>query len=423
MKIWVLQTGEPIPLDQGSPRPMRAMNLIKSLLSNQHEVTLWTSRFYHQQKEFRETGGSKTIVEGNFTTHLIDSPGYSSNMGFARLYDHWVLAKNLGRSLAKNNDLPDVVFVGYPPIEIAKVMIDYCNRNRIPVLLDVKDLWPEIFVERVPIIFKPIAQVIFYPYFRMAAKAFSGATSLSAMSEQFLDWVCSFSKRQRSDQDLVVPLTSEKQHFSPEARKEAKIKLQRLGVNLEQGLARFVFVGSLTKAFDFRQIFEFADKLEALFVHFQIIIAGDGPEFAELSRSKDISKKIVFLGHIDQPLISELLLNSLAGVAPYKNTKDFRLSVPNKIYDFMLHELPILSSLEGATQRLLQSEGVGLHYNNSEELTRHALSLIEDGELVKSIKTNSRSVFSRKFDFAISYGALVAKLEELASHRKQFEKT
>ena len=71
------------------------------------------------------------------------------------------------------------------------------------------------------------------------------------MSEQFLDWVCSFSKRQRSDQDLVVPLTSEKQQFSPETRQEAKIKLQRLGVNLEQGLARFVFVGSLTKAFDF----------------------------------------------------------------------------------------------------------------------------------------------------------------------------
>ena len=101
MKIWVLQTGEPIPTDQGKPRPMRAMNLIKSLLSNQHEVTLWTSRFYHQQKEFRETGGSKTIVEGNLTTHLIDLPGYSSNMGFARLYDHWVLAKNLGRSLAE----------------------------------------------------------------------------------------------------------------------------------------------------------------------------------------------------------------------------------------------------------------------------------------------------------------------------------
>ena len=179
----------------------------------------------------------------------------------------------------------------------------------------------------------------------------------------------------------------------------------------------------MTKAFDFSQIFEFANKLEELFTDFQIVIAGDGPEFTALSSLKNRSKRIVFLGHINQPMISELLLNSLAGVAPYKNTKDFRLSVPNKIYDFMLHELPILSSLEGATQRLLQIEGVGLHYNNSEELTRHALSLIEDGELVKSIKTNSRSVFSRKFDFAISYGALVAKLEELALHRKKFEKT
>ena len=423
MKIWILQTGEPIPSDQGSSRPMRAMNLIKCLSSNQHEVTLWTSRFHHQQKEFRETGGRKTLVEGNLTTHFIDSPGYRLNMGFARLYDHWVLAKNLEKFLAERNDFPDVVFVGYPPIEIAKVMIDYCNRNQIPALLDVKDLWPEIFVERMPVLLRPIAQVIFYPYFRIAAKTFSRATILSAMSEQFLDWVCLFSKRQRSNQDLVVPLTLEKPQFSPELRKEAKIELQRLGVNLEHGLARFVFVGSLTKAFDFSQIFEFANRLEEHFTDFQIVIAGDGPEFTALSSLKNRSKRIVFLGHINQPMISELLLNSLAGVAPYKNTKDFRLSVPNKIYDFMLHELPILSSLGGATQGLLQNEGVGLHYNNAEELTRNALSLIEDDELVKSIKSKSRSVFSRKFDFALNYGALVAKLEELGSNRTNIERT
>ena len=120
-------------------------------------------------------------------------------------------------------------------------------------------------------------------------------------------------------------------------------------------------------------------------------------------------------------MISELLLNSPAGVAPYKTLKisDY---VPNKIYDFAAHELPILSSLGGATQGLLQNEGVGLHYNNAEDPTRNALSLIEDDELVKSIKSNSQSVLENS-DFALNYGALVAKLEELGSNRTNIERT
>jgi hypothetical protein len=50
MKIWILQTGEPMPLDRGSPRPMRAMNLASTLVARGHDVTILTSAFYHQEK-------------------------------------------------------------------------------------------------------------------------------------------------------------------------------------------------------------------------------------------------------------------------------------------------------------------------------------------------------------------------------------
>ena len=145
-------------------------------------------------------------------------------MGFSRSYDHWGSSKNLEKFLAERNDFPDVVFVGYPPIEIAKVMIDYCNRNQIPALLDVKDLWPEIFVERMPAC--PSRRVIFYPYF-VAAKTFSRATPNVGTILRLGLFVF---QRQRSNQDLVVPLTLEKPRYSPELRREAKIELQRLGV-------------------------------------------------------------------------------------------------------------------------------------------------------------------------------------------------
>ena len=53
MKVWIFQTGEPLHIDTNLTRPMRAMNLANFLTMNAHEVTIWTSSFYHQSKEHR----------------------------------------------------------------------------------------------------------------------------------------------------------------------------------------------------------------------------------------------------------------------------------------------------------------------------------------------------------------------------------
>ena len=53
MKIWILQTGEPLHIDSGKPRPMRAMNLSNKLVEKGHDVVLWSSAFNHQKKNHR----------------------------------------------------------------------------------------------------------------------------------------------------------------------------------------------------------------------------------------------------------------------------------------------------------------------------------------------------------------------------------
>ena len=51
MKVWILQTGEPLHCDEGSPRPMRAINLSNKLVEAGHDVVLWSSAFSHQEKK------------------------------------------------------------------------------------------------------------------------------------------------------------------------------------------------------------------------------------------------------------------------------------------------------------------------------------------------------------------------------------
>ena len=53
LTIWIFQTGEPLHVDKGNPRPMRAMNLSNKLVARGHDVILWSSAFSHQKKKHR----------------------------------------------------------------------------------------------------------------------------------------------------------------------------------------------------------------------------------------------------------------------------------------------------------------------------------------------------------------------------------
>ena len=53
MHLLILQTGEPLHIDNDGSRPMRAINLANKLISNDHKVTILSSDFYHQKKIHR----------------------------------------------------------------------------------------------------------------------------------------------------------------------------------------------------------------------------------------------------------------------------------------------------------------------------------------------------------------------------------
>ena len=78
MHICIFQTGEPLHIDSGNYRPMRAMLLANELIKSGHKVTIISSSFFHQRKSFR----SKSSKEINFNKELrivlINSSGYKN---------------------------------------------------------------------------------------------------------------------------------------------------------------------------------------------------------------------------------------------------------------------------------------------------------------------------------------------------------
>ena len=418
LTVWFLQTGEPLHIDGGNARPMRAMNLSNALVQAGHKVVLWSSAFYHQETRHRSSIAQRIRVSDNLEIRLIPSRGYQRHIGVGRLIDHAQLAFNLKKMLDHTVSLPDVAFIGYPPIETAAVLARWLARRGVPSLLDVKDQWPSLFLDTVPVPLLRLGRMVLWPYFHLARRAMRDATGLSAMANGFLDWALGVAERQRSDMDGVFPLTSPLGQVSASQLEETRRWWDAQGV-VDNGRPRVCFVGSHSPAFDFKPVKEAAEIAARGQSPCEFVICGDGGSSSELRAMLAGLPNVHFPGWVDLPKIDALAERCQAALAPYLNIDSFKQSIPNKIIDALSLGLPILSPLQGEVASLIAENGVGLRYGTDTGNTLHdcILALTQDAALQRSMSQKARALYAERFSFEMVYGGLVKHLEKLANSR------
>lgn len=418
MKIWIFQTGEPIHSDEGNPRAMRSMNLANALVDAGHSVTLWSSAFYHQEKRHRTHEFQKIRINDLLEIRLVPSRGYKRNIGPGRLIDHAGLALNLKKILAREDVVPDVAFVGYPPIEFAFVAVKWLKSRGVPAMLDAKDQWPLIFIEPFPKKIQPLARLVFSPYFYLGRKVMREASAFCTMAHGFLDWMYEFSGRAVFPMDCVVPLSPMQQRLSEQSIVEAKDWWKERGV-INDGRKRFFFVGSLSQAFDFTPLIDAARLALEAGENWQFVICGDGAKTKQISDGFSGLSNVVFSGWVDRPQVVALANISLAGLAPYRNTEDFTKSIPNKVIDYLFLGKPIVSPLEGEVKALIERHGVGVVYSRTKhnELFDVLKKLCKDDSNVARMAGNALKTYIEHFSGEKVYQGLVAKLVELSQTR------
>jgi glycosyltransferase involved in cell wall biosynthesis len=402
MKVWILQTGEPLHIDKTGLRPMRAMNLANKLSENGHEVILWSSNFDHFSKKHRSSSIQAFSISNNLEIKLIKSKGYKSNISFARLFDHGQMAINLLKQL-KRQSIPDVVFIGYPPIETAWVLTRWCRNRNIPVLLDVKDAWPEILARGLPKKFRFIGKILLTPYTLMMKNTFKHVTGFCAPSEPFLEWSLKHSNRGKNVFDIVVPLTTPNSKFSADEIRQAESWLDLHGIKPKGGPI-ISFVGSLNSAFDFDPIIKVAAKS-----NFQFVIAGNGPNFNKIKVQTATISNIFMPGWLTHCQAMVLAQRSRLMIAPLKNLIDFKMSIPNKFFDYMSYGKPIITSISGFAGNFVTKNKIGIEYSSETDgsLEEALSNVFENPNLVDEMSKNSKLIFLSKFSYDLVYQMLV----------------
>lgn len=380
-----------------------------------HEVTYWTSTFSHTRKTQRFKTDTDINIRDNYKIKLLHSPGYRKNISIARLYDHVVLAKRFGK-IALEAKNPDIILCSMPTIELSLAATQYGKRLNVPVVLDVRDMWPDIFLEVVPSWANGIGRVILSPLFRNLKQACEDATAFFGITQDFLDWGLGYAGRKRNSFDAVFH-----HGYSPVKPTDSEIAKaesfwKQHGISKDNTGFIVCFFGYLGRQFEIETVLEAANKVRNSKPDIRFVLCGNGDSFEhDKTMAKDLNN-VVFPGFVGHSEIWTLMRMASVGLAPYKSTLNFTGSLPNKVGEYLSAGLPVISSLKGELEKLLERDHCGITYPNSDsqKLANILLDLHENRKKLGDMGGKAGQVFGGKFDAQRVYGDLIDHLEAIA---------
>lgn len=418
MNIWLIMSGE--PLEMFDERPHRIGILSKMLVKRGHNVTWWTTNYDHQHKKYFFKKDTK--LKNNFEIDMIflhPRNSYKKNVSFQRLLNYKQVSLKF-KKLSSNEDKPDIILCAFPSIDLAYEAIRYGKKNDIPVIIDVRDMWPDVFLELGPKILRPIIHILLKPLFNKTKLIFSNAYSIIGMTDEFIKFGLEYGNRKKTSLDIAFPFGYPEFKLTEEIEIKSKNRLEEGGIDFNKFIV--CYFGTIGKQFDFKPVIECAKKLNN--EHIQIAICGKGDYLEELKSITNDVGNIVFPGWINQSDIWTLMKYSKVALAPYKNSKDFLSSLSNKSIEYLGGGLPILSSIEGVLGQLITKNRCGFVYgNSSNKLADYILLFKSNRELYGKMSKNALELFYKNYSANKVYNDMIEYLETICKNKEKNENT
>jgi glycosyltransferase involved in cell wall biosynthesis len=418
MRVWLATIGEPVPVSEGSKDRLHRTGQFAHLLADrEHEVVWWTSTFNHFQKSHLFEEDTTLRSSERLEIRLLHGCGYRRNVSPARFRDHYQIGRKFAAMIEKE-PIPDVIVAALPTIELSAFSAEYGRRHGIPVVVDIRDLWPDIFVDVVPSPARWAARLALGPLFRRTRAALSRCTSIIGVSEGYLDWGLRYADRQRRETDAVFPLGYSRPVRSEADFRDASASLVARGVDPRKTICWFV--GMFGRTYDLLTVIEAARVLQAREAQdIQFVLSGQGDDYEKLLHEARGLPNVVFTGWINAPQIAWLMGAAKIGLMAY--AKGAPQGYPNKLFEYMAAGIPIVSCLLGETESLLRDGDCGLTYQpqDARELVAAVESLAGDEARRRQMARNCLRLFETRFQAEKIYDEMIVHLERLVRRNDQ----
>lgn len=415
-KIWMVTVGEPVPFDEGGQRLMRTGLLSEYLAGQGHEILWWTSTFDHFQKKQRFSASKKVSQAKNFQIWCLHGHSYKRNLSLTRILNHHQIAKEF-RKLSQKESAPDVIVCSMPTIELTHEASLYAKKLKIPLVVDIRDLWPDIYKDYLGWSGRILDPLLFNRERKKIEWSLRSARSIVGVNPKYVEWGLQYAKRSGTTYDKHFWLLHDGRTISESEKRMALERWSELGVSRGAEKFKVCFVGTLSRKFDWKTVAQAAEKLQAQGEAIQFILCGEG-EFKDffIKHSKKL-KNITVAGWINRSQMGELLRMSDAALAPYLDIGQFHTGVPTKVFDYWAYGLPIITSVTGELGRVLKTRECGVVYKqgDSESLVQKIIGLRDNASIMEQMKKNTLQLYETEFSERKTYTEFERHLSHVLS--------
>jgi glycosyltransferase involved in cell wall biosynthesis len=405
-----------VPGDVGARR-FRYQMLANELVETGHRVTQWSATFNHFTKQQRAHRDTSVSVHPRYRVELLYGIGYRRHASPRRfLFNHNVADAFARRS--KESPKPDVIVTSIPTLELSAAAITYGREHAVPVVVDVRDLWPDVFLTALPSRLRFLARPCLWPFERLANRICSDANSLIGVSQEYLDWGLRHAGREASAVDRVFPIGYARAVLTDAERREVESRWQAEEFQPLPAL-KCCYFGVMGRSSGVDVIIAVARKLRAMgYPDIEFLVCGNGPrEEYYRSQARNLPN-VHFLGWVAPADITVLMEQSDVGLTFYDGGA--LQSLPNKPIEYLAGGLPVLSTLRGELERILETHQCGeTHdFRDIEGLAATLVRWKNKPRLRATMRARARQLFDERFAASRVYPEMVGYLEEITGHSR-----
>ncbi|WP_458411725.1 glycosyltransferase family 4 protein [Schinkia sp. CFF1] len=371
--IWIINQYSITP---EYPASTRHYELAK-YLAKAFRVRLFGCNFVHHNKKYRFnplTISKEENMEG-FIFQWIGANSYRGNGALRSvnmlLFSFLLLVVGLCK-----RDRPDVIIGSSPPLFTAFSSLLIAKLRRTHFVLEIRDLWPDSLVQinGVPEE-KRIVKIMRW----MERTLYRNADCIIALTSGIHDRL--LEKGISKEKVFFLPngIDMESIHIDINIRGSRRDELREQLCYQEDDFL-FVYAGSHGPANDLYQIIDAAEQLKEE-GHLKFLLIGYGPEREKLVqqvKERGLTDKVTLLPSVPKDQINDYLTMADAFIICLKNIPLFKDALPNKLFDYMLHDKPIISTVRGEIERVLESYQIGMFGSLHEQGKHHLVNVIKD---------------------------------------------
>jgi len=399
MKIIYLHQYFTTPENSGG---IRSYQFAKRLVAEGHQVDVITSSAFLKKNGLNNFFFIKKKNIGGITTHVINVP-YSNKMNFVSRATSFLLFSIISSVYILTLKKRDLIFATSTPITIGIPALIGKRFLRIPMVFEVRDLWPDIPI-KLGFITNRIAIKLLY---LLESKIYDSAEKIIALSDGMKKGI--EHKGVEEEKIVVIPNGCDIEEFKNSPTNHSELADFKINSSTKIG----IYAGTLGKVNDIPYIIKLASALKKAKINIVLLIIGNGSEKQKVIRMAtdlNLRSNIAFLDSKPKDQLIALLKACDFCISTTMNKTCLFDNSANKFFDSLAAGKPIIINYGGWQKDIIKQEKIGVVINNDFDASANLISDFIQESTSNNIETKILRFAARNYSRDELYKKLTTKV-------------